>query len=80
MQLITTLHADPQALAPGYQAADPFPHIVIDNLFDDAALKQVLEVFPTPDDMPWRAFNSDTEKKLGYWHTNTVAPPIWDFL
>jgi len=80
MQLIPTLHADPQALAPGYQAADPFPHIVIDNLFDDAALKQVLEVFPTPDDMPWRAFNSDTEKKLGYWHTNTVAPPIWDFL
>lgn len=80
MQLIPDLKADPLALARAYQAAEPFPHIVIDNLFDAADLKQVLAVFPSPEDMPWRQFDSATENKLGYWHTNTVAPAIWDFL
>ena len=80
MQQNPELKADPLALAQQYQAAEPFPHIVIDNLFDDAVLRQVLDVFPKPDDMPWRKFDSETEKKLGFWHTNTVAPAIRDFL
>ena len=80
MQLIPNLNADPKALAASYQAAAPFPHIVIDNLFDDALLRQILGVFPKAGDMPWRSFDSETEKKLGYWHTNTLAPVIWDFL
>lgn len=80
MQLNPRLHADPATLAATYQAAAPFPHVVIDNLFDDADLKRVLDVFPAPEDMPWRKFDSGNEKKLGYWHTNPVAPAIWDFL
>lgn len=80
MSLLPELKADPLTLADTYQHAEPFPHIVIDNLFDDDLLRQVLAVFPKPEDMPWRKFDSDTEKKLGYWHTNTVAQVIWNFL
>ncbi len=80
MQLMPNLNAEPKALAPSYQSAAPFPHIVIDNLFDDALLRQILSVFPKVGDITWRKFDTDTEKKLGYWHTNILAPIIWDFL
>lgn len=80
MQLIPTLRADPLALTADYASADPFPHVVIDNLFEEALLRQLLAEFPAPEDMPWREFDNRTEKKLGYWHTNTVAPLTWDFL
>lgn len=42
------LHADPLARRDAYAAGDPFPHIVIDGLFDDADLDAVLRDFPSP--------------------------------
>ena len=39
MQLIPTLRADPLALTADYASADPFPHVVIDNLFEEALLR-----------------------------------------
>jgi hypothetical protein len=76
-----TLHYDPRALREQYAAADPFPHIVLDNLFDDAALEAVLAAFPQPNQTRWMRFDSPTEKKLGYYHEHsTIAPVVRDFL
>ena len=76
-----TLHHDPRALREQYQSADPFPHIVIDGLFDDAVLDAVVAGFPKPDEMRWMAFDSPTEKKLGFYHEHsTVGPPVRAFL
>ena len=36
------LNYDPLALREQYLAADPFPHIVLDDLFDDADLDRIL--------------------------------------
>ena len=64
-----------------YAAAEPFPHIVLDGLFDDAVLDTVLCEFPGPEGMRWRSFDSPMEKKLGYYHeTSVISRAIRDFL
>jgi 2OG-Fe(II) oxygenase superfamily len=74
------LNADPAALRERYVSAQPFPHIVIDNLFPDGVLEEVLADFPRPDEIAWRKFDNPTEKKLGYWHENPLRPSVQLFL
>jgi Rps23 Pro-64 3,4-dihydroxylase Tpa1-like proline 4-hydroxylase len=75
------LNHDPAPLHTQYGAADPFPHIVLDGLFDDEVLDEVLREFPDRDAMRWREFDSKTEKKLGYYHeTSTISKTVRDFL
>jgi hypothetical protein len=74
------LNADPNALRERYVNAQPFPHIVLDGLFPDAVLEEVLAAFPKPDEIEWRRFDNPTEKKLGYWHESTLRPELQLFL
>jgi 2OG-Fe(II) oxygenase superfamily len=74
------LNADPAALAERYQAADPFPHIVLDGLFSEATLASALADFPAPGEIPWVRFESDQEKKLGYSHQAVLKPSLQEFL
>jgi Rps23 Pro-64 3,4-dihydroxylase Tpa1-like proline 4-hydroxylase len=75
------LNYDPRPLHETYLAAEPFPHIVLDGLFDDDALEAVLREFPSRQAMQWREFESSTEKKLGYHHeTSTISKTVRDFL
>jgi hypothetical protein len=76
-----TLNHDAAALAEQYRTADPFPHIVLDGLFDDAVLETVLAAFPDPRGMNWMTFDNPHEKKLGFYHEQSrLAPPIRAFL
>jgi Rps23 Pro-64 3,4-dihydroxylase Tpa1-like proline 4-hydroxylase len=80
MPALRLLH-DPHSLRTRYQTADPFPHIVLDHLFDAAALERVLAEFPKPDEMRWMRFDSPTEKKLGYYHEHsTITDAVRAFL
>jgi hypothetical protein len=74
------LDADPAALRARYQAATPFPHIVLDDLFEPAVLEAVLADFPRPDEIPWKRFDSPTERKLGWVHTAPLGRNLRDFL
>ena len=74
------LNADPSALREQYVSAQPFPHIVLDGLFPDEILEEVLADFPRPDEIAWRRFENATEKKLGYWHESQLRPGIQLFL
>ncbi len=75
------LNYDPHGLRESYLHADPFPHIVLDGLFDDAALAPLLEDFPKPQETRWMRFDSPTEKKLGYFHEHsTISDRIRRFL
>lgn len=62
------LRHDPHALREQYVSADPFPHVVVDGLFDDAELEAVLADFPSPEAMRWVRFDNALEKKLGFHH------------
>ena len=75
------LRCDPAALRDSYRHADPFPHIVLDDLFEDDALETVLREFPTPAEMRWMRFDNPREKKLGFYHElSEVSPDIRRFL
>jgi Rps23 Pro-64 3,4-dihydroxylase Tpa1-like proline 4-hydroxylase len=75
------LRHDARALHESYASAEPFPHVVLDRLFDDELLDGVLREFPDRDAMRWREFDSPTEKKLGYFHeTSTISKTVRDFL
>jgi Rps23 Pro-64 3,4-dihydroxylase Tpa1-like proline 4-hydroxylase len=75
------LNYDANALRTSYLSADPFPHIVLDGLFDDASLETVLADFPRPEETRWLEFDSPTEKKLGYYHErSTISDRVRRFL
>lgn len=80
MTLDLDLRADAKALAAHYATADPFPHIVIDDLFAEATLERVLADFPAAGEIPWVRFENDTEKKLGYSHRAALRPALQEFL
>jgi hypothetical protein len=70
-----------RGLSEQYATADPFPHIVLDGLFDDAALDAVLREFPAPGEMQWMEFDNPLEKKLGFFYErSTISRTIRDFL
>jgi hypothetical protein len=59
------LCADPRTLRDEYARAKPFPHAVIDGLFEDRVLDEVLAGFPDPADPAWARFDNPHERKLG---------------
>ncbi|HUP43815.1 MAG TPA: 2OG-Fe(II) oxygenase, partial [Thermoanaerobaculia bacterium] len=80
MKTPLVLAADPAAFSAEYRSARPFPHTVIDGLFPDAALEEVLAEFPRPGEIDWVAFDSPTEKKLGYSYTQPLGESLERFL
>ena len=68
------LNYDARSLAGRYREAQPFPHVVLDGLFDDAVLDAVLREFPSPSDMQWMSFDNSLEKKLGFFHETSALP------
>jgi len=47
-----------------YAAADPFPHAVLDDLFDPAVLDRVIDEFPDPGSVEWQRFDDPMQRKL----------------
>ena len=74
------LNIDPSPLRERYVSAQPFPHIVLDGLFEDATLEALLAEFPRPEEIEWAAFDNPTEKKLGYRYTSPLKRNLRDFL
>jgi Rps23 Pro-64 3,4-dihydroxylase Tpa1-like proline 4-hydroxylase len=56
-ELVKTAHAS-------YINAQPFPHIVFDNFFDQKLLDQILAEFPKPGEIRWQRFDNEHEIKL----------------
>ena len=48
----------------GYQTADPFPHVVIDDFLPAEVIDRVNAEFPGPGDEAWHRFKGDQEVKL----------------
>jgi Rps23 Pro-64 3,4-dihydroxylase Tpa1-like proline 4-hydroxylase len=63
------------ALADQFAAARPFPHAVIDGLFDDALLAEAAGQFPAADDPRWEHFLTPHEDKLAISNSEQHMPP-----
>jgi len=75
------LNHEARALRESYARADPFPHIVLDGLFEDAALEAVLRDFPAPEATQWARFDNPLEKKLGFFYErSSISETIRRFL
>jgi hypothetical protein len=47
-----------------YRSAQPFPHVVLDGLFDPDLLRGIISEFPRPSDIEWTTFKNVREIKL----------------
>lgn len=71
---------DPERLRASYLEADPFPHIVLDGLFDEELVGELLADFPGPDDALWNRFENQRERKLGFDYRARLPQSIGRFL
>src|ERR1700735_1932323 len=65
--------AESSAIA--YKGARPFPHAVIDGLFEEQFLEIAADHFPGPGDIVWYEYDNPFERKLS---TNRIEdiPPV----
>ncbi len=59
----TRLKSQRDALRARYPAAKPFPHVVIDNLFDDVVLDRIVAEFPKKEERDWITWDTAHEVK-----------------
>ena len=57
-----------------YETADPFPHVVMDNVFPEPFLENVLAEFPGPDAIDWKRFSGGTGRKLATREESQLGP------
>jgi hypothetical protein len=63
-----------QILAGGYKNAKPFPHVVIDNLFSESLLDDLVQETPPIDDDFWVHHDNDHEEKYGLRSAVELGP------
>ena len=63
-----------------YQSAEPFPHIILDDFFDEWILDAILAEFPNPSDKIWERHNFPQEIKLQSKHERFIPPFTRQFL
>jgi Rps23 Pro-64 3,4-dihydroxylase Tpa1-like proline 4-hydroxylase len=63
-----------------YVSAEPFPHIVFDNFFDEMFLNEVLDEFPNDLDRIGGKYSTDQEKKSFSNNPDKLSNKINDFL
>ena len=63
-----------------YSSADPFPHIVLDNFFNNQILDEILKEFPKNLEKIGNKFNNKVEKKLSLNDSNLLSYHTNNFL
>ena len=66
--------------AEAYSSAQPYPHIVVDGLFDDWVLETILSEFPDPRARNWTAHDFPQEIKLQSKSERDIPPFTKHFL
>ena len=63
-----------------YSTAKPFPHIILDNFFDEEILNEILKQFPKNLDQIGNEFNNKVEKKLSLNDSKLLSQHTNNFL
>lgn len=69
---------DPE-LAASFQHASPFPHVVLDGLFEPTALRTLAERFPRAEDVTWWQYDNPLEKKRAFNDLSKLDPSFRRF-
>jgi hypothetical protein len=70
------LRRSARGLSDQYATADPFPHVVIDDLLPEDALDLALDHFPPAESDVWRAYDNFSEVKLETQGESRLPEPI----
>ena len=62
-QSLERLRLESQSLSQAYQTAAPYPHVVIDNLFDPELLDRLVAEFPSKKSRDWLVWDTSNELK-----------------
>jgi hypothetical protein len=57
------LLAEQEQITARYRAAKPYPHVVLDNFFDEAVLDRIERSFPRPGNRDWLGYDTANEVK-----------------
>jgi len=78
MQALGSLESRRRELADAFRSSEPFPHIVVDDVFPPEFLDGILEEFPAPDAPTWsRSATPGIQIKLrSDWQTERDIPPL----
>lgn len=71
------------ALTREFATAAPFPHLIVDDLFDQAVLDEVFAEFPDPSDARWKVYTGAEEagkREGGRTLWGGVSRLLFDFL
>ncbi len=78
---IRPLYFEPSSLASiageratAFRAAQPFPHVVIDDFLPEWVVEGLLDEFPSPDARQWNRYDGATEVKLELTRNVAVGP------
>jgi hypothetical protein len=63
--LSEAVFSKPDDLSSAYRNAQPFPSLVVDGLFNEQILGQIVSVFPSMQNMGGRQFDDQYQKKVG---------------
>ena len=63
-----------------FQTANPFPYVVIDDFMNPDSLQEVLNVFPSPQDLEFYKYENPLEKKLAMDQLSKLPEPIQHIL
>src|SRR5262245_28701984 len=66
--------------ASAYRNAEPFPHIILDDFFEEGVLDAILSEFPNPSDKIWERHDFPQEVKLQSKHERFIPPFTRQFL
>ncbi len=58
-----TKQIDTTLTTAAFKEATPFPHVVVDNLLEDASLSELADAFPSVDEGRWWRYDNELEKK-----------------
>jgi Rps23 Pro-64 3,4-dihydroxylase Tpa1-like proline 4-hydroxylase len=68
------------ANAVAYRTAEPFPHIVIDDLLPPELLQTAVNDFPGPRDLRWIEYDREHEQKLAFPSAEKLPASLRDLL
>jgi 2OG-Fe(II) oxygenase superfamily len=70
------LELDVDRLHTQYMAADPYPHIVIDDFLDPGIAQAAVKEFPAPDATEWTNYLHVNERKFSHTDPDTWGPTL----
>lgn len=63
-----------------YSENTPFPNMVLDGFIRQHIIDKILQEFPKPNEINWRKFDNNLEKKLALNNKKDVSPALLEIL